>query len=146
MIRRRPLLSILGFELFYIYDILCAHDFNPNKRTGFVFSRNNPKFLLAEQLRQAIAAFYTNRASKTIVVEKMVISRKEKDIKPAKEYVHQCKHCLTVYDAKTGEPGNDIVAGTAFESLPDNYTCPLCEDSKNDFVKKEKTELGLQTI
>ena len=146
LIRRRPLLSILGFELFYIYDILCAHDFNPNMRTGFVFSRNNPKFLLAEQLRQAIAAFYTNRTSKTIVVEKMVISRKEKDIKPAKEYVHQCKHCLTVYDAKTGEPGNDIVAGTAFESLPDNYTCPLCEDSKNDFVKKEKTELGLQTI
>jgi len=146
LIRRKPLLRIFGFEMFCVYDILCAHDFNPNERTGFVFSRNNPKFLVAEQLRQAVVAFYTNRASKTIVPEKKVLPRKEKDIKPAKEYVHQCKHCLTIYDAKTGEPENDIAPDTAFESLADNYTCPLCEGSKTDFTKIEKAQLGLQTI
>jgi rubredoxin len=132
--------------MFYVYDILCAHDFNPNERTGFVFSRNNPKFLVAEQLRQAVAAFYTNRASKTIAPEKKILPRKEKDIKPAKEFVHQCKHCLTIYDAKAGEPENNIAANTAFESLADNYTCPLCEGSKSDFIKTEKDLLGLQAI
>ena len=146
LIKRKPLLRILGFELFHVYDILCANDFNPNERTGFVFSRNNPKFLLAEQLRQAIAAFYTNRASKTIVTEKKVISRKEKELKPSKEYVQQCTHCLTVYDDKMGEPENGIAVGTAFELLPVNYTCALCEGSKNDYVKKDKAELGLHTI
>ena len=146
LVKRKPLLRFLGFEMFFVYDILCAKDFNPNERTGFVFSRNNPKFLLAEQLRQAIAAFYTNRASKTIVTETKVIPPKEKENKPAIEYVQQCKHCLTVFDAKMGEPENDIAAGTSFESLPDNYTCPLCEGSKNDFVKTGKAELGLQAI
>lgn len=146
LIRRKPLLRIFGFGMFYVYDILCAHDFNPNERTGFVFSRNNPKFLLVEQLRQAVAAFYTNRASKTIVPEKKILPRKEKDTKPEKEYVHQCKHCLTIYDAKAGEPENGIAAGTAFESLADNYTCPLCEGSKSDFIKTEKDLLGLQAI
>jgi rubredoxin len=146
LIRRKPLLRIFGFGMFYVYDILCAHDFNPNERTGFVFSRNNPKFLVAEQLRQAVAAFYTNRASKTIAPEKKILPRKEKDIKPAKEFVHQCKHCLTIYDAKAGEPENNIAANTAFESLADNYTCPLCEGSKSDFIKTEKDLLGLQAI
>ena len=146
LIKRKPLLRILGFELFHVYDILCANDFNPNERTGFVFSRNNPKFLLAEQLRQAIAAFYSNRASKSAAPEKKVIPGKEKVSTPAMEYVQQCTHCLTVYDAQMGEPENGIAPGTAFEILPVNYTCTLCEGSKNDFVKKDKAELGLQTI
>ncbi|MGZ5219187.1 MAG: rubredoxin [Chitinophagaceae bacterium] len=146
LVRRKPLLRIFGIEMFHVYDILCAHDFNPNERTGFAFSRNNPKFLIAEQLRQAIAAFYTHRASKTTIPEKKITPRKEKDIKPVKIYVHQCAHCLTVYDAKTGEPENNIAAGTAFESLPVNYSCPLCEGPKNDFVKMEEAGLGLQAI
>jgi len=146
LIRRKPLLRILGIEFFHVYDILCAHDFNPNERTGFAFSRNNPKFLLAEQLRQAIAAFYTDRASKTTIPEKKIVPKKEKEIRPAIEYVDQCKHCLTVYDAKTGEPDNDIAAGTSFESLPESYSCPVCEGPKNDFVKKGKAELGLQSV
>ena len=146
LVRRKPLLRIFGIELFYVYDILCAYDFNPNERTGFIFSRNNPGFLLAEQVKQAVTAFYANRASKTIVPEKKVISRKEKDNRPVKEYVHQCIHCLTVYDAKTGEPENHIAAGVTFESLPVNYTCPLCEGPKEDFVKIAGTELGLQTV
>ena len=146
LIRRKPLLRIFGIEMFYVYDILCAHDFNPNERTGFVFSRNNPRFLLAEQVRQVVEAFYTNRASKTIISEKKIIPRKEKDSKPAIKYLHQCKHCLTVYDEKVGEPENNIPCGTVFESLPGNYTCALCEGSKNDFVKIEEAELGLQAI
>jgi hypothetical protein len=51
LIRRRSILTIAGIELLHVYDILCAKDFNPNERTGFVFSSGNPKFLLAEQLR-----------------------------------------------------------------------------------------------
>jgi hypothetical protein len=46
----------MGF--FYLYDILCAKDFNPNERTAFAFSKDNPKFLLAEQLRRAVLSFY----------------------------------------------------------------------------------------
>jgi len=144
LVRRKPLLRIGGIEFFHVYDILCAKDFNPNERTGFVFSKNNPKFLVAEQLRQCVQAFYTHRESLKVVTETKTVVKKEATEKPKKEYVHQCKHCLTVYDAKEGDKENNIAPGTLFESLPDDYTCSLCEGSKTDFVKKEKGELGIK--
>jgi hypothetical protein len=41
-----------------VYDILCAKDYNPNERTDFIYSSNNPKFVLAEQLRRAVLSYY----------------------------------------------------------------------------------------
>ncbi len=146
LVRRKALLRFFGIELFFLYDILCAHDFNPNKRTGFVFSRNNPKFLLAEQLRQAVDAFYISRAVKKPVTQKKGTQRKEQELVPAKEFVYQCKHCFTIYDPATGEPGNNITPGTPFETLSEDYYCSLCEGPKNDFVKTNKANLGLQAI
>lgn len=145
LVRRKALLSIFGLELFHLYDILCAHDFNPNERTGFVFSSNNPKFLLGEQLRRSVTAFYNNRDDKRIITEKEVPAQKEKKEKTV-EYVHQCSQCLTIYDDITGETENSIAAGTVFESLPDDYTCSLCEGPKDGFNKVEKKKLGLQAV
>jgi rubredoxin len=129
-----------------VYDILCAKDFNPNERTGFVFSRSNPKFLLAEQLRRAIFSFYTHhQANQNMLAEKSATAKEPpKHVK--KEYVYQCKHCFTVYEEKTGEPENGIVAGTFFENLSNDYCCPLCEAPKDDFIKTGKSKLGLQTV
>jgi rubredoxin len=146
LIRRRPLLRIGKRGFFHFYDILCAKDFNPNERTGFAFSRYNTKFLLPEQLRRVILAFYSHQAkifvqpgNKNAVKELATKSEK-------KEYVQQCKHCLSVYDATIGEPENGIDAGTAFEKLPESYSCSLCEATAEDFVKIEKSELGLQPV
>lgn len=38
----------------------------------------------------------------------------------------RCKVCGYVYDVKRGEPQHGIAPGTAFEDLPDDYTCPVC--------------------
>ncbi|HKO81890.1 MAG TPA: rubredoxin, partial [Chitinophagaceae bacterium] len=146
LVRRKALISFFGIELFHLYDILCAHDFNPNERTGFAFSSNNPKFLLREQLRRSIVAFYNSRNDKDIVKEKKAPAPKESKKKKEIEYVYQCKHCQTVYDDITGEQENGINAGTSFESLPADYTCSLCEAPKEDFVKTEKGKLGLQPV
>ena len=60
-------------NLFKLYDILCAKDFNPNERTGFAYSTNNPKFLLAEQLRRAVLSFYKyGKDEKTVVQENKI--------------------------------------------------------------------------
>ena len=147
LVRRKPLISIFGWGFLHVYDILCAHDFNPNERTGFVFSQNNPKFLLGEQLRRSVIAFYENRADKTVVADKKVAVAGEKIMKKKLvEYVHQCKHCFTVYDEVAGEPDHGITAGTAFESLPQGYCCSLCESGKEEFIKVEKSVLGLQAV
>lgn len=58
LVRKRPSITIAGIGLFPVYDILCSKNFNPNERTGIIFSKGNSKFLLAKQLRRAIISFY----------------------------------------------------------------------------------------
>ena len=145
LVRRKPIISIAGIGLLHVYDILCAHDFNPNERTGFVFSSNNPRFLLAEQLRRAIFSFYAHNRSRQQKAPVKAIAKEETAAGP-KEYVYQCKHCQTVYEEQTGDPGNNIAPGTAFSVLPDNYCCSLCEAPKDDFIKMVKSALWLQAV
>jgi len=52
-----------------------------------------------------------------------------------KRYV--CNVCGYVYDLEQGDPESDIPAGTAFEDLPDDWTCPVCGASKDDFSPEE---------
>lgn len=48
-----------------------------------------------------------------------------------------CKICGYVYDPENGDPGNGIDPGTAFEDLPDDWKCPLCGISKDQFAIQE---------
>jgi rubredoxin len=146
LVRRRPLIRIFGLEFFHLYDVLCARDFNPNERTGFVFSRFNPKFLLAEQLRRCILAFYAHKASRNKAIDKKEPVKKEVTKKRLAEYVYQCRHCLSIYDEAIGEPDHAIQASTPFNDLPESYCCQLCEAGKTAFEKTEKNKLGLETI
>lgn len=146
LVRRRPILTIAGVELVHVYDILCAHDFNPNERTGFVYSSGNPKALLPEQLRRAILSFYSHQANNRKKQETLLV-KKEAAVKvTAPVHVHQCPNCLTVYDETFGEPENDIAAGIKFEHLPAGYNCPLCETPKKDFISVDKSTLSLQAV
>lgn len=146
LVRKRPLLSIGRWGFFHLYDILIAKDFNPNERTGFVFSSSNFKILLPEQIRRTLLTFYTHQSKQvTLPANKMV--KKEATVKPDKEeQVHQCKYCLSIYDKRVGEPENGIKPGILFEQLPEKYVCSLCEAPKGDFVKIERSRLGLQSV
>lgn len=44
-----------------------------------------------------------------------------------------CTVCHYVYDPAVGDEGHGIPAGTAFEDLPDDWTCPLCAVGKDLF-------------
>ncbi|MBN2168565.1 MAG: rubredoxin [Actinobacteria bacterium] len=52
-----------------------------------------------------------------------------------KKYV--CQVCGYVYDPEEGDPDGDIPAGTAFEDIPDDWTCPVCGASKDQFEPEE---------
>lgn len=52
-----------------------------------------------------------------------------------KKYV--CNVCGYVYDPAVGDPDSGIPAGTAFEDLPDDWSCPVCGVSKKDFSPEE---------
>lgn len=47
-----------------------------------------------------------------------------------------CTVCDYVYDPAKGDPDNEIPPGTAFEDLPERWTCPLCGVGKEDFEKQ----------
>ncbi|MEO7767040.1 MAG: rubredoxin [Ferruginibacter sp.] len=142
LVRKRPLITIAGIGFFHVYDILCAKDFNPNERTGYIYSKDNPKFLLAEQLRRAILSYYTHQQTIPPVLPKKEAGNREAVVKNlAPVYLYQCGQCLSVYDESLGEPGKDILPGTQFENLPPLFCCELCEAPREVFNKILKSEL-----
>jgi rubredoxin len=48
-----------------------------------------------------------------------------------------CTVCGYIYDPEQGDPEADIDPGTKFEDLPDDWVCPICGASKDDFEKEE---------
>ena len=46
-----------------------------------------------------------------------------------------CTPCGWIYDPTVGDPENGIEAGTAFENLPEDWSCPLCGAGKENFEK-----------
>ena len=52
-----------------------------------------------------------------------------------KKYI--CTVCEYIYDPEQGDPESGIEPGTAFEDIPDDWTCPLCGVGKEDFEPYE---------
>jgi len=143
LIQKRYLISFLNIRLFPVYDILCAKDFNPNERTGEIFSRSNPGFLLPEQIRRAIFKFYKYRLNAIKIGDQKSGSKPEESVKKDDGFFYQCNNCLTVYNEQIGEAENNIAPGTVFNNLPKDYCCPLCEGEKGNFIKIDQSALQL---
>ena len=47
-----------------------------------------------------------------------------------------CDVCGWTYDEQLGDSDNNIEAGTTFDSLPDDFACPLCGVDKTNFSKE----------
>jgi len=47
---------------------------------------------------------------------------------------YRCTVCGHVYDPAEGDPPAGISPGTAFEDIPDDWTCPICGVTKEDFI------------
>ncbi|MBT3362857.1 MAG: High molecular weight rubredoxin [Chloroflexi bacterium] len=48
---------------------------------------------------------------------------------------YQCSVCDYIYDPAAGDPENGVAAGTAWEDLPEDWDCPMCGASKDEFEK-----------
>lgn len=120
------------FKTLTTYDVFYAPDFNSNAAKYITFAKNVPWNALSVSLRSLSDKFYRQLSEKQIQPKEV----KEEKLE-AKENPYHCRHCLTVYDEKTGDPGNHIPPGTSFINLPENYVCPLCEHPKSDYVKIE---------
>jgi flavin reductase (DIM6/NTAB) family NADH-FMN oxidoreductase RutF/rubredoxin len=61
--------------------------------------------------------------------------RKETISKMAK---YKCTVCGYIYDPEAGDPDGGIKPGTPFEKLPDDWVCPVCGASKDQFEKMKE--------
>jgi len=50
---------------------------------------------------------------------------------------YECTVCGYTYDPEAGDPDGGIKPGTPFEELPDDWVCPVCGASKDQFEKVE---------
>ncbi|OKY76613.1 MAG: rubredoxin [Desulfobulbaceae bacterium DB1] len=46
---------------------------------------------------------------------------------------YRCSVCGYIYDPAVGDADSGVAAGTAFEDLPDGWTCPVCGAEKDAF-------------
>jgi len=60
--------------------------------------------------------------------------KKEAATKMAK---YKCTVCGYIYDPELGDPDGGIKPGTPFEKIPDDWVCPVCGASKDQFEKVE---------
>ncbi|UCE57956.1 MAG: rubredoxin [Candidatus Bathyarchaeota archaeon] len=49
----------------------------------------------------------------------------------------RCTVCGYIYDPEEGDPESGIKPETSFEELPDNWVCPICGATKDQFEKVE---------
>lgn len=101
----------------------------------------------AEVLKEGIPltyAYYQNvkkgKASKNAPTYKGDLNTREKSEEKIvegtmKKYV--CGICGYIYDPQEGDSEGNIPPGTPFEDLPDDWTCPVCGASKDEFSPEE---------
>ena len=44
-----------------------------------------------------------------------------------------CTLCGYEYDPAEGDPNNNVAPGTAWEQVPEDWTCPVCAAGKDNF-------------
>lgn len=113
------------------YNILYAKNFNPNNFAYLTYARGVKKEIIPALLIELSKLYF-----------RQLNPEKEKVVDGKKEEIHinglatsfQCSNCLTIYDKKYGDPGFNIPPGIAFEKLPENYKCHVCDSPKKYFV------------
>ena len=53
-----------------------------------------------------------------------------------KKYI--CQVCGYIYDEAAGIPEEGIAPGTKWDDLPDDWMCPVCGATKDDFEEQEQ--------
>lgn len=88
---------------------------------------------LNEILPLLIKAFDTGKKKAAPPMKKIRRARPEKLVPNYKLYV--CNGCGHEYNPMEGDPENDILPGTDFKNLPDEWLCPECGESKDQYIE-----------
>jgi rubredoxin len=110
------------------YSIWHTPDFDPYTMETVLYRGALEKENLYPYLVSLCKEFYRRQSEK----QGALIEAAPAKTKPEND-IHHCTQCLTSYHKQYGDPSQKIEPGTAFESLPDHWTCPVCEAEKSSY-------------
>jgi len=83
-------------------------------------------------------AYYQNvkkgKASKNAPTYKDDRTTAERPKEETKMQKYECGVCGYIYDPEKGDAEGNLPAGTPFEKLPEDWSCPVCGASKSEFT------------
>lgn len=112
------------------YTILYAKNFNPTNITYYTYARGVKKEMIPTLLIELSKLYFRQLNPE----REQVYEIKEEATVSGPVTSYQCTNCLTIYDKRLGDPVSNIPPGVAFEELPDNYVCHVCDSPKKDFL------------
>jgi len=135
-IKTQPKTGLLGSVIIKkqspgVFDILHTRDFNPNNKDFVNYKEGLCEADLADQLMLLCGQYYIHSAKDTSATSSG--ASKEIAVAADRHPVYQCRNCLSIYDERYGDEVNAIAKGTRFQNI-ENYTCPVCDGAKDDFV------------
>ncbi|KAJ49997.1 alkylation response protein AidB-like acyl-CoA dehydrogenase/rubredoxin [Clostridium tetanomorphum] len=89
---------------------------------------------LMEILPILTAALDNGEAKKEAPPMKKMKRAVPKKVAPTWKY-HVCNGCGYEYDPGVGDPEGEIMPGTLFKDLPEEWTCPACGEEKDMFIE-----------
>ncbi|HJT75423.1 MAG TPA: rubredoxin [Chitinophaga sp.] len=124
------------------YDILYTADFNPNSGNLVPYRTGVAKEHLGPYITSLCRHFYESNATTDPLLHYVAGKQAVTGAAPTGRQIHQCPHCFTVYDEATGDPEQDVPAGTPFPELPSSYSCSLCGAPAAGFIVTNTASLG----
>jgi len=126
------------------YDILHTRDFNANTKEHILYREGLEKENLGAYLVSLCKYFYELQSKDDLPSPEMADLEREQAPRqgisgPEKQEIFQCRHCLTLYNVKYGDPVNGEPAGRRFGDTAADYECPVCGGPKEDFRALQKT-------
>lgn len=110
------------------FNVLYCKNFNPNTKEYIYYAQDVDKMELPGLLMELSKLYFEKLGNDD---DKKNIKKEE--TKLAKKEVYQCSACLTVYDADYGDKNNNIEPGTSFKDIPLDYTCAVCDATKDTY-------------
>ena len=119
------------FEIRPTYNVQFSQDFDPNTLAYVTYAQDVDKVELPGLLMELSQLYFEQLGSTK--QQETPKSSTELPSNGRVRVIFQCSSCMTIYDAQYGESEQNIVAGTPFEDLPQDYQCPVCEAPKSQF-------------
>ena len=111
------------------YNVLYSEKFDPNSQKYLIYAQDVDQIELPGLLMELSKLYFEQLGEN----DDEGLNIKENEAHEKKQ-VHQCSNCLTVYDTDFGDALNEVLPGTTFEELPDDYQCSVCESEKKSFI------------